>query len=152
MSGDVAELASIAAAGRARLPDQRGGDHWLRREALDEPLTDTIASFVDRSDAAAFVAEIDTVPLGLLLIEESDDRGGRVGVVRELYVLPDARGVGLGEHMMNLAVDWAREHGCESVDSMALPGDRATKNFFETFGLKARAIVVNRRLNEPESP
>ena len=33
--------------------------------------------------------------------------------------------------------------GAIGVDALALPGDRATKNFFETFGLKARAIVVH---------
>jgi hypothetical protein len=32
---------------------------------------------------------------------------------------------------------------------MALPGNRATKNFFETFGRTARAIVVHRTLNPP---
>jgi hypothetical protein len=38
------------------------------------------------------------------------------------------------------------------MDSLALPGDRATKNFFESFGLKARAIVVHRSLVEPTEP
>jgi hypothetical protein len=32
------------------------------------------------------------------------------------------------------------------VDSLALPGDRHTKNFFEAFGLVARAIVVHKTL------
>ena len=38
----------------------------------------------------------------------------------------------------------AAAQGCFGVDSLALPGDRHTKNFFESFGLVARAIVVHR--------
>ena len=37
--------------------------------------------------------------------------------------------------------------GCFGVDSLALPGDRHTKNFFESFGLVARAIIVHRSLS-----
>ena len=40
----------------------------------------------------------------------------------------------------------AQDAGAVGIDSLALPGDRETKNFFETFGLKARAIVVHRSL------
>ena len=32
------------------------------------------------------------------------------------------------------------------IDGFALPGDRETKNFFERFGLTARAILVHRSL------
>ena len=39
---------------------------------------------------------------------------------------------------------WARATGCIGIESMALPGDRDTKNFFEAAGLIARAIVVHR--------
>jgi hypothetical protein len=48
--------------------------------------------------------------------------------------------------LMDQLVEWCRERGCIGVDSLALPGDRATKNFFESFGLVARAIIVHRRL------
>ena len=72
--------------------------------------------------------------------------GRPLGVVDELFVEPGARGVGVGEAMMDLLVAWCVERGCVGVDAVALPGDRETKNFFETFGLKARAIVVHRQL------
>ena len=48
--------------------------------------------------------------------------------------------------MIEKLLDWARQHKCEGVDSIALPGNRQTKNFFETHGLVARAITVHRRL------
>jgi hypothetical protein len=47
---------------------------------------------------------------------------------------------------MEALVAWCGIAGCFGVDSLALPGDRHTKNFFESFGLVARAIVVHRKL------
>jgi hypothetical protein len=46
----------------------------------------------------------------------------------------------------------ASDAGAIGIDALALPGDRATKNFFETFGLKARAIVVHRSLMATDPP
>jgi GNAT superfamily N-acetyltransferase len=72
--------------------------------------------------------------------------GGRLGTVTDLYTEPGCRELGIGEAMMESLVDWCRAAGCFGVDSLALPGDRHTKNFFEAFGLVARAIVVHRSL------
>ncbi len=47
--------------------------------------------------------------------------------------------------MMNEVVASAKAAGCLGVDAVALPGDRNTKNFFESFGLKARLLVVHHR-------
>ena len=67
--------------------------------------------------------------------------------MRDIYVDPDAREVGVGEAMMDRGAGVVRGPGLSSgVDAVALPGDRATKNFFERFGLTARAIVVHRAL------
>ena len=54
--------------------------------------------------------------------------------------------MGIGEAMMDELVAWCAAAGCTGVDSLALPGDRHTKNFFESFGLVARAIVVHKVL------
>ena len=56
----------------------------------------------------------------------------------------------MGEAMLDLCLEWATSGGCIGLDSLALPGDRQTKNFFESFGLVARAIIVHRRLDEHE--
>lgn len=48
--------------------------------------------------------------------------------------------------MVGFLIDHATVAGAIGVDSLALPGDRGTKNFFESFGLKARAIVVHRAI------
>ena len=76
-----------------------------------------------------------------------DADGGLLGVVTDLYTEPGCRDLGIGEVTMQALLDWCAERGCFGVDSLALPGDRHTKNFFESFGLVARAIVVHRSLS-----
>ncbi len=79
--------------------------------------------------------------------------GSLLADIEALYVLPEARGVGLGEALMDEILAWAAASGAMAVESVALPGDRVTKNFFERYGLTARALQVHRRLTPtPEVP
>lgn len=80
------------------------------------------------------------------------DRVGdeRLGVIGELFVEPDARGVGVGEAIMGEVVSWCRRAGCTGMDGSALPGDRIAKGFFESHGFTARLLVMHRRLAGPE--
>jgi len=72
--------------------------------------------------------------------------GEYLGLVTDIYVTPEARSVGLGEALINVIIAWCSERKCVGIDSMALPGNRETKNFFETFGFKARLLTVHRSL------
>lgn len=146
----VAELAGGAAAEMAPL---RGGAIWSRLEARAEPLSESLDEDLRSEDALVVVGTIDeaVVGYGVIRLVELHDRS-HIGRISDVYVLPEARGVGVGESMMELLADWARRRGCIGVDSLALPGDRATKNFFETHGLVARAITVHRRLTDPPEP
>ena len=56
---------------------------------------------------------------------------------------PDQTPEQWGDYVSDL-IAWAHEAGAVGIDALALPGDRATKNFFETAGLTARAILVHR--------
>jgi hypothetical protein len=47
---------------------------------------------------------------------------------------------------MDSLLAWASERGCQGVDATALPGDRATKNFFEGSGFTARLLVMHHRV------
>ena len=133
----------------AEIEPQRGGALWARREARARPAADALRRALVDDDHFLVVGTIDDAVVGHASVAREVLRDHTVlAVVADLYVLPDARGVGVGEAMMNLCLDWARRNGCIGVDSLALPGDRHTKNFFESFGLVARAIIVHRRLSE----
>ena len=146
-TADITELVSLARVGRDAIRDARGGAMWLARQAPPGPLPDMFEAAITEPESAVHLGCIDDVPLGFILARIADGEP-RIAVVEELFVLPEARGVGLGEHMMNATIDWAAANSCSGVDGYALPGDRATKNFFETFGLVARGIVVHRRIGD----
>ena len=152
---DLPEIAELARLAIVELGEIRGGRVWQRREARQEPVHDDLAdAVVHQGDHLAVVVGTihDTVVgYGVSRIEQLSD-GDRLSVVTDLYVDPGARGVGVGEAMMDRLVAHAEAAGAIGIDAMALPGDRATKNFFETFGLKARAIVVHRPLGEAARP
>lgn len=144
---DVPLLATLAAEAIAERASMRGGDVWRRQQARPLPPADSLQADVDDPDAHVILGEIDgtAVGYGVVLVEELRD-GSRLATITDLFTLEGARGVGVGEEVMEALVAWADGRGCFGVDSVALPGDRHTKNFFETFGLVARAIVVHRPL------
>lgn len=110
-------------------------------------------------DAGALVASWRSDTIHHVLVGTVDDevvgvaaghyvRGGnaKIGVVDVVYVEPDARGVGVGTAMAQSLLDWFAAEGCHGVDAPALPGDRESKQLFESFGLSARLLVLHRAL------
>jgi len=74
--------------------------------------------------------------------------GRRLGRVDWCYVEPGAREVGVGAALVEELLGWFAEQGCTDVDAHALPGDRATKQLYETAGFKARLLTLHRRLGD----
>jgi GNAT superfamily N-acetyltransferase len=144
---DVPRLAELVAAAIDELSANKGGAMWARTEARRSPFEPRLLEELASPAHRVLVGTLDDVPVAYAVaaIEDLAD-GGRLGVVTDLYVEEPARSVGLGELLMDDLVAWCAAEGCVGVDSLALPGDRATKNFFESFGLVARAIVVHRNL------
>ena len=66
----------------------------------------------------------------------------KLASVKEVFVMKEARSVGVGESMMNFMIQRSKSLGCTGIDGFALPGDRETKNFFESQGMVARLIKV----------
>ncbi len=144
---DLAELERLARLAIEHQRPQRGGLLWSLTLGRQEPLGESLTRALTDPDQRVVVGTIDDAIIGYgagRIVGLADGRP--LGVVDELFVEPEGRGVGIGEAMMDLLVAWCVERECVGVDAVALPGDRDTKNFFETFGLKARAIVVHRQL------
>jgi GNAT superfamily N-acetyltransferase len=123
----------------------RGGDLWLEREARPDPLEEGYRALLARGDALVVLGTIDGTPIGFGAVEVETLRNGeRLGVITELFVESEARSVGVGEAMAAALLDFCTQHRCRGVDALALPGHRATKNFFEEQGFTARALVMHR--------
>jgi ribosomal protein S18 acetylase RimI-like enzyme len=145
---DLPALEQLAREAIDELRPTRGGELWALTLGRHEPLADGFSH--DLTDPARLVVVgcVDEAVVGYGMVRLQGLPDGRpLGVVDDLFTHPEARGIGVGEAMMDAVVAWCTERRCTGIDAVALPGNRATKNFFETFGLTARAIVVHRSLS-----
>jgi GNAT superfamily N-acetyltransferase len=148
-AADIDAIVALVQAVRTELAPERGGQAWLVTEARPDPIRESLTTDVAGADVGVrvTVAGIDQVVLGVAVTREHVRHdGSRAANVEELVVDPDARGVGLGAALLDDAIAGATEAGADVIESTALPGQRATKNFFEAAGMKARLLVVSRSL------
>ena len=140
---DLSELERLANLARELVEPQRGGRLFLGLEARRE----TLQVVVEEPDRLCVTGGIDGAVLGYAVASlVPTTYGDAIASISDLFVEPEAREVGVGEELMRFVLSWAEARGCAGVDATALPGDRQTKNFFETFGLVARAIRVHRAI------
>ena len=139
---DLPMLVALARSARREQADHRGGPLLVARHCRPEPLELAFAEALEDPTTGLWAGVIDGVPVGYALASADGD----VAVIEELHVEAEARAVGVGEAILDAVVAWAKELGCTGIDAFALPGARATKNFFETFGLTARLLVLHRDL------
>lgn len=145
--GDRDDLVALARAARAEAVERRGGGLLVTTSLAPEPLDEALDPSRVGEEDLLLVGTIDEVPVGYAVCRVRPMHDGRrLGVIDELFVRPEARAVGVGEALMEEITAWGRACGCVGLDAVALPGDRDTKNFFETAGLVARAILVHRPL------
>ena len=148
---DIPAMAELARAGIAELTPMRGGAVWAAQEARREPIEADLARLFGSEDTRVLVGTVDGVVVGYAVahLERLPD-GSVLGVVDDIFVDQGARGIGLGEAMMEDLVRWCQSCGCLGMDAMALPGHRLTKNFFEESGFTARKLVMHRSFAAPE--
>ncbi len=141
-TADLPTLVELARTARREQADHRGGPLLVARHCRSEPLDLAFAEALADPTTGLWAGTIDGVPVGYALASAD----GEIAVIEELHVDPQARAVGVGEAILDAVVAWAAEVGCTGIDAFALPGARETKNFFETFGLTARLLVLHRDL------
>jgi GNAT superfamily N-acetyltransferase len=144
---DIPRVVELAQLMRDELAALRGGALWLARDAWPEPLVDSYRALLTRDGARLVVGTIDDVVIGFgAVVTEALRSGAHLGVVTDLFVEPEARAVGVGEAMIEALVAHCEAGGCIGIDAASLPGHRAAKNFFETFGFTARVLTMHRPL------
>ncbi len=146
---DLPRLVELAHAAIVELTPMRGGAVWAAREARPEPVEDSLKASLADERTRVVVGTVDDFPVGYAAVHvETLHDGSRLGVVDDIFVEQEAREVGVGEAMMGDLVAWCDRQECAGMDAMALPGHRATKNFFEESGFTARKLVMHHRLHD----
>lgn len=147
MAADLERVADLCRQGLAELAPARGGTMFVGREARPEPVEESLAAELADPAALVLVGTFDGAVIGYAAAHTERLRdGSTLGVLTDLYVEEPARGVGVGEALMDATLAWCRTRSCVGMDATALPGERVTKNFFEASGFTARLLVMHRRL------
>ncbi len=143
---DLADLVRLAGLARAEVEGERGGALLLAREYTGWTAPDRWSDVLGTDAGTVLVGCIGTVVVayGVATVEQLD--GAPLAIIEAIFVEPGAREVGVGHSLMDALVRFARDRGCRGIDARALPGDRDTKNFFESSGLVARLLTVHRDL------
>ncbi len=138
---DLEILEELIETARKEVLQQRGGELYL--------LTETRQNFAGLADelkdtkSRIIVGTYDSAVVGWGLAFEiriSDNL--KIGKIRELFVQPEARGVGVGEAIVSDLIDWIQSQGYAGVEGTALPGNRESKGIFERFGIKTRMLTL----------
>jgi ribosomal protein S18 acetylase RimI-like enzyme len=147
VDSDVPRLVVLGRQAVAELAPMRGGELWSARDARAEPLDDAFPELLAHDDVCIVAGTIDDVVVGFGVGRLEPLRDGRLlGVIDELFVEPEARSIGVGDAVVEELLRFFTAHGCIGADALALPGNRATKNFFEQHGFVARSLVMHRSL------
>ena len=120
---------------------------WRLADGLPEPTDTAFKGILDDDQSILVIGELDGVPLGFAWAQLTDllpqAEGSRVVVVRLIHTEIEARGVGIGEAMVDAVFDHFRPQGITKYDARVSPGHRNAKNFFESHGFKARLITMH---------
>ena len=127
--------------------NKRGGEVLLNLETFSDDSLAELSNWLTSPDHRVVTGLFGeaVVAYGILEFSNTND-AQRIASIKEIFVLKEARSVGVGESVINFLIDEAIQHKVVGIDSFALPGDRETKNFFETQGMVARLIHVYRPL------
>jgi len=121
---------------------------WPYTDGLAEPVASTFAEMLESTEWSLYVGTLDEAIVGFLAWRDEamlpQAAGARIGSVRYIFTEPEARTVGIGEAMMAGVLEEAASRGIRHFDAHVSPGHREAKNFFESNGFKARAIVMHR--------
>lgn len=142
---DLPQIDYVATSSSDFIGDSRGAHVFQRREVA-APASELAAMAIEDDQAVAVVGTYDDVVFGYGIAQIESLGDNKLGRILHLAVEPEIRKSGIGEAMMNLLIAELKGLGCSRVDAYALPGDRHTKNFFESFGLKARLLTVHKEI------
>jgi len=90
-----------------------------------------------------FEVTCDDVLAGLAAVKLVDST-----VYFDIFVVEEGfRGIGVGDILFNEIINNEKFINAKNYESIALPGDRSTKNFFEQRSGKARLLIVGGLIN-----
>lgn len=146
--GDISVASAILSEAENAIERWRGGN-VLKQDRPPGEILHLLEKCLDRDDMLCVIGTLDGVAVGIGLVAQAQlANSDLIAKIHILFVLESARGVGAGEAIMAALSEWSQAKNCKGMDATALPGDRNTKNFFESHGMSARALTLFKPLAE----
>jgi len=101
-----------------------------------DPSTDALFELFQTSRSAYFIAEVEDKILGGGGIYPTEDLPNNTCELVKMYLLPEARGLGLGKMLMEKCLETAKSNGFEQVYLETLPELKLAVNIYEKFGFE----------------
>ena len=99
-----------------------------------DPTTDTLFEVFQRDGAGYFVAEIDNKLMGGAGIYPTDGLPAGTCELVKMYLLPEARGLGLGKTLIEKSLAFAKENNYGYVYLESMPELKKALTVYEKFG------------------
>jgi GNAT superfamily N-acetyltransferase len=110
------------------------------REAQERGLT----AIIEHPEIGhVLVARRDSDVLGMvcLLYTMSTALGARVALLEDLVVQPENRGGGIGSLLLQFAIEFARQRGCERITLLTDGVNDAAQRFYQRHGFSRSSMV-----------
>jgi putative acetyltransferase len=101
-----------------------------------DPTTDTLFELFQKEKAKYFVAEVDGKIVGGGGIYPTDGLGDDTCELVKMYLLPEARGLGLGKNLIGKCIDAARDNGFKKIYLETMPELKQALNVYAKFGFE----------------
>lgn len=101
-----------------------------------DPTTDALFELFQKEKAKYFVAEVNGKVVGGGGIYPTDGLNDDTCELVKMYLLPEARGLGLGKTLIGKCIDAARENGFKNIYLETMPELKQALNVYAKFGFE----------------
>lgn len=101
-----------------------------------DPSTDALFELFQTPKSAYFIAELDGRVVGGGGIYPTEYLPQNTCELVKMYLLPEARGLGLGRQLMDRCLEWAKSNGFQQVYLETLPELKQAVNVYEKSGFE----------------
>lgn len=138
---DVPAIVDLAKEAQTEIAQFRGHEQLLEDSTSTEQQWATAIA----SDTNVVLVALSSMSIIGYAKGDIDDKGA-ICLVSHVFVDPQARQLGIGAGLVGEIARVAKAKGCQTLDAVALPGDRKMKNLYERIGMPARLLIASKNL------
>jgi GNAT superfamily N-acetyltransferase len=126
------------------LPLLRAYCDFYESSPTDEGVTKMVRTLItDPSQGAVFIARKDGRAIGFATVDWkwSMLKGARIGYLEDLFVDPDARGLGTADALIEICADRCRELGMPAMEWLTAPDNHRAQKVYNRTGASSDTYV-----------